>query len=208
MNFQFRLVLQAAPEQAARLHELQQLYAQACNALTPIAAQTRVWNRVALHHMAYKALREQFPALGSQMVCNVIYSVSRICRQVYQHPASRFNVAVVGKNPLPVLRFTDNCPVYFDRHTLSFKGQQISLFTLDGRSNFTLRMPPEVEAVLRAGRLREIVLGRRTDSRFELAFLLDPAAIPDGNGLAEPVDETSAVPANGLPDYVTVEETE
>jgi hypothetical protein len=43
--------------------------------------------------MAYKPLRERFPQLGSQMACNVIYSVSRAARHVYQHPSSPYNVA-------------------------------------------------------------------------------------------------------------------
>lgn len=208
MNFQIRLPLDAAPDEAGKLHALQQVFAAACNALTPLAARTRIWNRVALHHMAYKALREQFPALGSQMVCNAIYSVSRICRQVYQGPGSRFNPANGAKGPLPVLRFTDNCPVYFDRHTLSFKGQQMSLFTLDGRLTFPLRLPPEQGLALRAGRLREIVLGRRADGRFELAFLLDPAMEDTESVRAVSAEEpTPGIPMT-IPDYVTVEETE
>ncbi len=43
--------------------------------------QTKVWNRVALHHLMYRNLRDQFPEMGSQMVCNAIYSVSRTCRE-------------------------------------------------------------------------------------------------------------------------------
>lgn len=206
MNLLFRLPLNAAPDQAARLLDLQQLFAQACNALAPLAAQTRVWNRVALHHMAYKSLREQFPALGSQMVCNAIYSVSRTCRQVYQHPASRFSLATLGKAPLPPLRFTDNCPVYFDRHTLSLRHGLLSLFTLAGRTHFRLDLAPGDEAALQARRLREIVLGRRTDGAFELAFVLAP--IDQSQGVAASEDSDAAQwPEGDIPDYVMVEET-
>lgn len=206
MNSLLRLPLNATPDQAARLHDLQRLFAQACNALAPLAAQTRVWNRVALHHMAYKSLREQFPALGSQMVCNAIYSVSRTCRQVYQHPASRFNLATLGKAPLPPLRFTDNCPVYFDRHTLSLRNGQLSLFTLTGRMHFNISLLPGDEAALQARRLREMVLGRRTDGAYELAFLLASLDEPqDAVAVEEP--DAALLPQGNIPDYVKVEET-
>lgn len=206
MNSLFRLPLNATPDQAARLLDLQRLFAQACNALAPLAAQTRVWNRVALHHMAYKSLREQFPALGSQMVCNAIYSVSRTCRQVYQHPASRFNLSTLGKAPLPPLRFTDNCPVYFDRHTLSLRNGQLSLFTLTGRMHFKISLLPGDESALHARRLREIVLGRRTDGAFELAFLLASLDEPRDAGAVEEPD-AALLPQGNIPDYVKVEET-
>jgi hypothetical protein len=136
MSSLLRIPLNTTPEQARRLMALQAGFAQVCNALAPIVQQTRVWSRVALHHLAYRQLRERFPGMGSQMVCNAIYSVSRTCRLVYQHPNSPFSLARLGEKPLPLLRFADNCPVYFDRHTLSVKGGQLSMFTLDGRMRF------------------------------------------------------------------------
>ena len=93
MNSVLRIALNASPEQGARLQALQSGFAQVCNALAPVVQQTRVWNRVALHHLAYRQLREQFPEMGSQMVCNAIYSVSRTSRLVFQHPASPFSRA-------------------------------------------------------------------------------------------------------------------
>lgn len=154
-----RIPLKAAPAQLARLAALQARFAEACNALAPLVAQTRCWNRVALHHMAYKQLRERFPDLGSQMVCNTIYSVSRISRTVYQHPQSPFNVArfEAGK-ALPRVQFTADAPVYFDRHTLSLKDGVVSLFTLDGRMRFELEVEPAQERRFREQKLREIVL--------------------------------------------------
>lgn len=111
--------------------------------------------------MAYKRLREQFPTLGSQMVCNAIYSVSRAARLVYQHRASPFNLHHLGERTLPLLEFTDSAPVYFDRHTLSLKGGVLSLFTLDGRIRMDAQMSIEAEERLRMGRLREVVLSRQ-----------------------------------------------
>lgn len=198
MKKNLRISLQTSEEQKARLHALQQLFARACNALAPIVRDSRCWNRVVLHHMTYKGLREQFPTLGSQMACNAIYSVCRASRAVYQGGGSPFNLERLGDRPLPLIRFADNCPVYFDRHTLSLKSGQLSLFTLDGRMRFQLCLRPEDEAAFQQGRLREIVLLQRADGEFELSFLLEPA------GVSEVTERT---PRNEeWPEYLMVEE--
>ena len=174
MTSMLRISLNASPEQTQRLQALQTGSAQVCNALAPLVQQTRVWNRVALHHLAYRQLREQFPEMGSQMVCNAIYSVSRTCRLVFQHPDSPFSLQRLGSKALPLLRFADSCPVYFDRHTLSLKAGQLSMFTLDGRMRFQLTLRAEDEQAFHASKLREIVLARRADGVYELSFLLAP----------------------------------
>ncbi len=172
--------LQGSAEQQQRLLDLRSLFTEACNALAPMVQQTRCWNRVALHHMAYKPLRERFPQLGSQMACNVIYSVSRAARHVYQHPDSPYNVARNGTRPLPVLKFGGPVPVYFDRHTLSLKDGAVSLFTQDGRMRFKVDLPPDIERRFRDEKLREIVLAQGADGvwvltfEFSLANELDP----------------------------------
>ena len=142
MNSVLRIPLNTTAEQQARLRELQAAFARVCNALAPTVQRTRVWNRVALHHLSYHSLRERFPEMGSQMVCNAIYSVSRTCRLVFQSPNSPFSLARLGDKPLPLLHFFDRSPVYFDRHTLSVKGGQLSMYTLDGRMRFALALQP------------------------------------------------------------------
>ncbi len=194
-----RLPLDATPEQQGRLLALQAAFARLCNALAPIVRDTRCWNRVALHHMTYKSLREQFPEIGSQMVCNAIYSVCRASRLVYQHPKSPFNVARLGDGPLPLLRFADSCPVYFDRHTLSLKAGQLSMYTLDGRMRFQLALRPEDETAFHERKLREIVLARRADGGFELSFWFADA---DAQG-----DEDAPANPDEIPEYLMVEET-
>lgn len=199
MNSEMRIPLNTSPEQRLRLVALQAAFAQVCNALAPTVQKTRCWNRVALHHMAYKDLREQFPAMGSQMVCNAIYSVSRTSRLVFQHPQSPFNLARLEGKPLPSLLFSSNSPVYFDRHTLSVKDGQLSMYTLDGRLRFNLALSAEDEASFRQKRLREIVLSRRADGVFELLFTLtdeaeEASAAPAGAGLGE------------IPEYILIEE--
>ena len=199
MNSLLRITLQTDPEQKQRLLALQQAFAHVCNTLAPIVRANQCWNRVALHHMTYKSLREQFPALGSQMVCNAIYSVCRASRLVYQHAASPFNLARLGGKPLPLLRFADNCPVYFDRHTLSLKGSVLSLFSLHGRMRFELALRPEASEALQTCKLREVVLSRRNDGEFELSFWLERADLL-GGAAADPG------PVEALPEYLIVEE--
>lgn len=194
-----RLQLDASPEQKDRLLALQAAFARLCNALAPVVRDTRCWNRVALHHMSYKSLREQFPEIGSQMVCNAIYSVCRASRLVYQHPKSPFNVARLGNAQLPLLRFADNCPVYFDRHTLSLKAGQLSMYTLDGRMRFQLALRPEDEAAFHEQKLREIVLSQQGGGSFELSFWLTDANAQGNEGAPANPDD--------IPEYLMVEET-
>lgn len=204
MRSLIRIPLQATPEQLQRLQALQQGFAQLCNALAPLVQSTRVWNRVALHHLAYRQLREQFPGMGSQMVCNAIYSVSRTCRVVFQHQDSPLHLDKLGNKPLPLLRFADTCPVYFDRHTLSLKNGLLSMFTLDGRMRFQLSIASEIEKRFQTHKLQEVVLSRQADGTFMLSFSLvdqaGPVAAPVSGGVLE-------LPEPGeLPEYVMVEE--
>ena len=212
MHSTLRIPLNASPEQVQRLQALQTGFAQVCNALAPLVQQTKVWNRVALHHLAYRQLREQFPEMGSQMVCNAIYSVSRTARLVFQSPKSPFNLALLGERPLPLLRFADSCPVYFDRHTLSLKQGQLSMFTLDGRMRFQLALGAQDEERFHQQKLREIVLSRGLDGSYGLAFWL-----VDESAVAVPVPAFASAPAalaapqadseNGeIPEYILVEE--
>jgi hypothetical protein len=164
------VALTATPEQAEKLRELQTAFAQVCNALSPLVQEHRCWNRVTLHHLAYKGLREKFPAMGSQMTCNAIYAVSLASRVVFQHPASPYHHTKFEGKRLPLLRFSDQSPVYFDRHTLSIKPGLISLYTLGGRMHCDLQLARKDEMMFREQKLRDVVLTRRPDGVFQLLF--------------------------------------
>ncbi len=201
MNLMLHVPLNASPEQQTRLHALQAAFAQVCNALAPTVQQTRVWNRVALHHLMYRTLRDRFPEMGSQMVCNAIYAVSRTSRLLFQHQDSPLNLARLAGKPLPLVRFGDTNPVYFDRHTLSVKDGQLSMYTLDGRMRFALALTPLDEANFKEKKLREVLLACRADGVFVLSFLFSDAddaeaALPARQGSAE------------VPEYVMVEEAQ
>lgn len=201
MNSVVRVLLNTSPQHAQRLAALQTAFAAVCNALAPLVQQTRCWNRVALHHMAYKQMRQQFPGMGSQMVCNAIYSVSRSCRIVYQHPKSPFNLNRLGDKPLPRLHFLPQSPVYFDRHTLSIKDGQVSMYTLDGRMRFQINLSPADEQRFRTEKLREIVLGSHAESGFQLSFYF---AQDDETDLAEAPASAGRAASAELPEYVLV----
>jgi hypothetical protein len=198
MNSQVRIRLNTTPEQSARLIALQTAFAEVCNALVPMVRESRVWNRVALHHMAYRGLRERFPALGSQMVCNAIYSVSRSCRLVFQTPGSPFHLSRIGDRPLPLMRFLETSPVYFDRHTLSLKAGQVSMYTLDGRMRFELALQAADAEAFHQCKLYEIILQREPIGHF-LSFRFGEAAGAENLVLAENHPDP-------LPGYVLIEE--
>jgi len=197
MNFRLNIPLNTSAEQAARLQALQTAFAEVCNALAPVVQQTRCWNRVALHHLTYRMLRERFPQMGSQMVCNAIYSVSRTCRLILQHANSPWNVDKRPEQALPLVRFLPSAPVYFDRHTLSIKGGQLSMYTLDGRMRFQIDLKPEDLARFQQEKLREIVL-TKAGQGYQLSFWFSSADDrEDARG------EESAASAD-FPEYVVV----
>lgn len=212
---QLRVVLETGHEQHQRLLALQQEFVRASNELAPIVQRTRCWNRVALHHLAYHQLRERFPTMGSQMVCNAIYSVCRSARIVYQHPDSPFNLQRRGDRSLPLLQFTPHSPVYFDRHTLSIREGTASLFTLEGRMRFDLVLEAGVEQRLRNGKLREVAL-LQEDGRFSLNFLFgeatepdpldEPAANPDRAGSTRAAQRAAVTPVAAWPEHVLVQD--
>lgn len=197
MNTALRIPLRTTPAESERLLRLQAMFAEACNQLAITVQQTRCWNRVALHHMSYKSLREQFPQLGSQMVCNVIYSVCHASRSIYQGRGSPFHHQKLGDQPLPRLAFLPQAPVYFDRHTLSIKQGKASMFTLDGRIHFDIDLTPEQEQRFRHERLRELML-HRPGAQFVLDFAF---AADEAPGAARPSAEAGEA---AWPDFVVV----
>ena len=68
--------LKLTKDQSNQLESLRDEFLSGCNQIVPFAVQHRCWNRVALHNICYTALRASSP-LGSQMVCNAIFSVCK-----------------------------------------------------------------------------------------------------------------------------------
>ena len=198
MEHTIQIPLSTNEQQAVSLRALQESFAEACTEIAVTVRETRCWNRVALHHMVYKQMRERFPSLGSQMVCNAIYSVSRTCRLVLQHPASPFFQGKSAGQGIPALRFVPSAPVYFDRHTLSLKGGSLSLYTLDGRLRFQVSLSPEQEARFKNEKLNEISL-LEVQGRYSLNFRLGEKPPSDGG-------KPSKEEAMQLPDYILIDQ--
>lgn len=148
------------------LGRLQEMFAEACNYIAPIAAQSRCWSRVGLHHLVYQDLRARFPDLGSQMSCNAIYAVSKVAGLAYRSLGRGRKQAV----SLPRLEFSFTSPVFFDRHTLSVRRQQLSLYTPVGRLRIDISNIELVLAVLEGGALKDILM-TRVGNGFVLTFM-------------------------------------
>lgn len=199
MDHLIAIPLDTSPAQRQSLFALQQAFAEVCNAVAERALGQRCWNRVALHHLVYHEMRERFPDLGSQMVCNAIYSVSRACRLLFQNPRSPFHAAVAGGGLLPQVRFAPSAPVYFDRHTLSLRKGVLSMYTLEGRMKFRVSLNETQETMFANEKLKEICLsesGGRHALRFRLGTPEPEAAHPAPDAALE------------LPEYLLVTETE
>lgn len=158
MNNLVSICLQLSPDQKVKLDQLNEQFRRACNQLCPIIAQTGCWNRVGLHHLGYKLIREKFPNLGSQMASNAIYSVSRACRQLFQNPQSKYFLHKSAGAKIPQFKFAGRCPVFFDKHTVSLKNGVISLYTLDGRIRFNVDLTVDQEKRFLTQTIKEIVL--------------------------------------------------
>ena len=121
--------LDTSRESRVQLAKLENAYAEACNQIVPFVVQNRCWNRVGLHNLVYSLVRQSSP-LGSQMVCNAIFSVCK----AYQ--AKKINHG----QEVPHILFHKNRSVHFDKRTYTIKGESISLYTLEGR--ITVKMEP------------------------------------------------------------------
>ena len=147
--------LDVTPEQAAALGALRSAYAQACNRLVPMVCEHRVWNRVGLHQRAYRSLRQSSP-LGSQMVCNAIFSVCKAYR------AQRALGRIRRDEPVPTLRF-DRASVHYDQRTYTIKAHGVSL---KGRVSVPWIPAEHQRTILQSGRAKEAELVLRDGQWF------------------------------------------
>jgi len=197
MNTRLQIRLQTTPEQERQLQALQALFVQACNGLAAQAQASGVWSRIGLHQLAYHTLRSRYPELGAQMACNVIYSVSRAARLLFQHPASPWHGRQRSPAGVPRLRFGPAAPVYFDRHTLNVRDGHASMYSLDGRLRFNLPLAPADEFRLRHGGIREIALHRDAQG-LRLDFMFAPAVAGEPAGATAHAQPSDPV----LPEYL------
>jgi putative transposase len=145
------LNLELSLEQMQASDELQQVFSQACNIVADIAQESQEYNRVRLHHLVYRTLREKYPELGSQMACNAIAKVAHAYKAL-KHKKE--------------IRFKETASVHFDKRTYSLKGSWLSLFTLKGRIKCQFQIGELQQKYLREGQPKEAELVRKGKSWF------------------------------------------
>jgi hypothetical protein len=97
------------------------------------------------------------------------------------------------------MRFAQNAPVYFDRHTLSIRDGIVSMLTLDGRIRFRLSISAADEERFRQERVREIRLHNQ-GGQFVLRFVF--ATDAEQASPATAARQRNAV--TELPEYVVL----
>jgi putative transposase len=141
------IALDVPPDQHQIFQELNLAFLAACNAISPVAMEKRCWNRVALHNLVYSQIRKSSP-LGSQMVCNAIFSVCKA-----------YKAKNIGEEePVSLVKFHSNRSVHFDKRTYSIQDNLLSLYTLEGRLRIPMRMGPFQAGIFAKGQQREAEL--------------------------------------------------
>jgi len=175
--------LDTTPAQSEALRALQTAYADACNRLVPAVVENRCWNRVALHKLSYYDIRANSP-LGSQMVCNAIFSVCK----AYKAQAALKRI----RETVPAICF-DRASVHYDKRTYSIKGEVLSLYTLSGRIKVAMRFGDFQRSRLASGLPKEAELVSRNGAWFFNLVLQTetPAVRPAGPVLGVDVGENN-----------------
>jgi len=163
------LKLRTTTEQSEALSELRSAYSGACNSLVPIVIEKRCWNRIALHNLVYSNLREK-TSLGSQMCCNVIFSVCKAYK-------SQKSLRKIKKDFVPEISF-GRTSVHFDKRTYSFKENLLSLNTLAGRIKVDWTCGKHQSALLEIGIPKEAELIFRNANWFFNLVLEFPEVEP------------------------------
>lgn len=156
------------------LSALANTFASACNAIVPFAVEHRCWNRVALHHLVYYPVREQIPALGSQMVCQAVHRVADAYKTL------NANKGIAKDKPVPAISFNASS-ISFDKRTYSIKGDSVSLFTLTGRERIAFVGGKHQLNLLASGLPKEAKLVRRKGIWY-FNLVLDIPDVPPVSG--------------------------
>lgn len=160
-----KILIKPNESAAEKISKLQQVFSDACNEISEVAAANKCWGRAALHHLSYHKMREQYSTLGSQMLCNAIYAVTRAYRIVREKQPQHFN----SQNENLKVAFTPSSPVFFDKNTLSLSMKKLSLFTMDGRLIFNVDIKDDIQRRFMSGKLKEITL-KSDGENYSLSF--------------------------------------
>jgi IS605 OrfB family transposase len=145
------------------LFELQDLFTAACNQVSAKAFLAKERNRIRLHHLSYRSLRQTLPKLGAQMCCNAIAKVS---------------AALKARKEPKELVFKKRSSVHFDKRTYSLKNSILSLFTPKGRIQIPLEISAYHKPFLEFGLPKEAELIYRANEWFFHLVLDLPDVLP------------------------------
>jgi putative transposase len=175
---------------ASELLLLSRTFSEVCNQIVPYVVQHRCWNQVALHHLCYHPIRQLFPSLGSQMVCNALKKVCSAYKAL----------GITKEQQVPVITFRPRASVHYDKRTYSLRDGILSLFTTRGRVRCRFRLGKHQENYLLAGNQREAELTQRGKKWFFnlVLELPDVAPLTEGQIMAVDLGENNlATTSNG-----------
>jgi len=121
MKLTAQLKLQPTPQQAQFLQRTIERANQACNDLSQQAWETRTFRRYALHKLAYHDIRARYPDLSAQVVVRCIAKVSDAYK--LDHKQKR--------------HFRADGAIAYDTRILSWKGEEVSIWTVGGRQRMS-----------------------------------------------------------------------
>lgn len=169
------LKLLLSAEQSVAIAALAEQFTSACNAIVPYVQANRCWNRVALHHLCYYKIREMYPALGSQMVCQAVHRVADA------YKALKAQKRIKPDQPIQAISFSAKTITYDDK-TFTLKDQILSLFTMDGRIKVPFQKGMHQSMLIASGKLKEAKLVcRKRVWYFQVAIEL-----PDQKSISAP----------------------
>lgn len=164
--------LRVTTEQERILGDLQALFAEVCNVISCIAIEHRCYNRVALHHLTYSLMRQKFPQIGSQMVCNAIYAVTKVTKLLFLTKTSPLYLIDCKQENTVRCFFLKDFPVHFDKNTLSIKGGKLCLFTLVGRLLVNAQLDIDTLKMIKSEKVSELIMKKKADG-YQLHFIFD-----------------------------------
>ena len=124
MQLTTKIKLLPNEEQRKLLLDTMRLYNKACNRISEIAFSADTKKQFDIHRLCYAVIREEFPALSSQMVVRAIAKVSgQMKREFAQHTFKPFGA------------------IQYDSRTFSFKAvDEVSLWCIGGRQRINMLM--------------------------------------------------------------------
>ena len=150
------------PETTLRLRATVERFNAAANWVAGIAFDLGTANRIALHQVVYREVRERF-GLSAQMA---VRCMAQVCDAFKRDRTIR-----------PAFR--PHAAVPYDPRNMSFKGpNQVSLLTLDGRALITFVMGPDQARMLQHPRGQADLILRKDGKWFLLVTVDVPEAAP------------------------------